>query len=266
LNAWAEVLDNDKMWQLIDTSATRIIGRETLNRFKKQFSLYISIFEYASCDCLTDSTTCFGTGVIASPIDSCIVDPTSKTTCSGLTLESGTFPNGTSVDVEVSLVSAASYIAEGSQTLLQKRDVNITEYEVVKNGDGSIIGQIVGNGKQFTFEVAAIEDVNVCLDVDLNISQNNEMYTVKDFVESIDDKLGVPMQVTVVVTGDQYCANVPPFTTGTFVPVLRKDVVITQPIDDQGDPNPIDEGTPASAFKLQATIAIITPLIVSLLF
>ena len=87
---------------------------------------------------------------------------------------------------------------------------------------------MVGNGKKFTFSTAATSKVSICLDLDSNIAQDAITYPIRDFVLVSGTTLGVPLKVNVTKSGTQYCGSVDPFTSATFMPVLRKDVSIIQ--------------------------------------
>lgn len=234
INTWSTVFDQDKLMELLQGAAYQIIARKKINRFKQQFSLYNTIFEYVSCDCLTNSTSCFSKEDIKAPLVSCNADPAATSACGGVEIVPGTFPNGTSVSIDVQFVSSASYVNEAANLL--KRDMGLDNkraastfgaYEVVKNGDGSVIGQIVGNGKSFSFGTMPESGIKICLDVDPNISQDNSKYPKLDFAKSIDSSLDVPLGITVTLVGAQYCGTVPAFKTGIFVPVIRKEVTLT---------------------------------------
>ena len=112
---------------------------------------------------------------------------------------------------------------------MKKRTTIDTSYAVVKNGDGSVIGQMVGNAKKFSFSKAAKGKILVCLDLDSNIGQDAVAYPIRDFVLVNGKSLGVPLNVNVTKLGKRYCGRVDPFLSGTFLPVLRKNVALVQP-------------------------------------
>jgi hypothetical protein len=278
-NTWATVLDQEKLFRFLENAASRIIARKMVNRFKKQFSLYISIFEFSSCDCLTGHTNCFEGEVISSPIDSCNIDPSGVSACGGIKIKPGVFPPGESVSIEVSYISVATFIntnitISANSTTPAKRAVNsIGQYEVVKNGDGSVIGQIVGNGKKYTFGVMPISAIEVCLDLDNAIPQDKAKYPVMDMVRSVDNTLGFPMGVNITLSGAQYCGYVAPFLTATYIPVLRNEVKLANiPVQDltggTADRNATAKATTPNGDKDSGPSRwfLLVPLLASLLF
>jgi hypothetical protein len=162
----------------------------------------------------------------------------------------GVFPPGMPVEIEVSVVNSATYVKDyyyESGTLssvqpdatettkllgmlkrsLWKRSA-ITPYEVIENGDGSIIGQLVGNGRLFTFATMPTQNIEICLEPDINIPIDETMYPVKDFVIATGSVLSVPLGVEITFRGGQYCGYVSPFLSASFLPVLRQNVTLLE--------------------------------------
>lgn len=149
----------------------------------------------------------------------------------------------------------ANLLTHASAHGLQKRNSNYTEYEVVMNGDGSIIGQLVGIAKYFAFNgkslVPSVTHVNICLDIEPTIPQNPEKYPIKDLVKRKSGIFDSPLQVNVREIGGQYCADVPKFDTAEFAPILRKDVQIIGR----------DYGSRSSAEKMPIFLLLIAPFV-----
>jgi hypothetical protein len=229
-NQWIKVLDFDKLQNMLNQAAARLMARTLLNRFAERYSIYATIFQFAACDCISGRTDCFGSGPILSRLKECRADPANAGSCGGLTIPPGTFPNGTAVAINVNLVSAASFVGSrpGNSRSIQRNAVAASVYEVVRNGDDQVIGQLVGNGRQFTFDVTPIANVSLCLDVDPSITQDTAKYSNLDFAPSVNGVLGVPLGRSVSLQGTQYCGSVLPFTSGTFVPILRNNATLIQ--------------------------------------
>jgi hypothetical protein len=98
--------------------------------------------------------------------------------------------------------------------------------EIVRNGNGYIVGQLAGDGITFT----GVPTVNataaqLCLNISVNLPLMNSRFTEPDFVTNTPDSnftVSVPMDLNITVEGLQYCATVVlPNVTTTFFPILR---------------------------------------------
>jgi hypothetical protein len=232
---------------MLNQAAARLMARTVLNRFAERYSIYATIFQFAACDCISGRTDCFGSGPILSRLQECRADPANTGSCGGVSIPAGTFPNGTAVAINVNLVSAASFIGNraSNSRSLQRNAVAASVYEVVRNGNDQVIGQLVGNGRQFTFDVTPIANVSICLEIDPSISQDTTKYATLDFAPSVNGVLGVPLGGSVSLQGTQYCGNVQPFTSGTFVPVLRNNATLVQRVVSSSSSSVVGSSTAA---------------------
>lgn len=90
----------------------------------------------------------------------------------------------------------------------------------------SVIGQIIGDGRTYSFSTSSSGNMTICLDLDPSIPQDTSTYANLDFVTSTGTSLSLPLQVNVTISGTQYCATVPAFQSSTFVPIIRNNAII----------------------------------------
>jgi hypothetical protein len=91
------------------------------------------------------------------------------------------------------------------------------QYEVVKNTDGQVVGQIIGNG--MVIKGIKNGDVKVCVKTDPNVPRCLAKFKVNDIaLGTADNKPGVPLQKEVEVEGSRLCTSVTLPATGELVP------------------------------------------------
>jgi hypothetical protein len=194
---------------LLQSVVGKVMGRKMVNDFFKQYGIFNSVYQYIACDCLDKNSTCFANTTISSVINSCIADPTSNSTCSGLQINSDTFNSTYAVSIGVNFVSGANFLPLGAgnttvttttsagyaattatiSRVLQKRQASIgistqtsyLAYAVVKNAAGLVVGQIVADGTSISFDSLPFTSLTLCLPFDPSIPQNTTLFTVLDF-------------------------------------------------------------------------------------
>ncbi|KAJ3251828.1 hypothetical protein HK103_002038 [Boothiomyces macroporosus] len=218
-NQYIQVVDDSLAQQYFQNAIGRIISRKYVNQLNVKFRTYGAIYQAVACDCTPGQYSCFSTPV-SSPIDSCLADPRSNSTCSGVVIPNGLFNTSKPISISVNYVSSSAFVSSNLPTLV-KRTTSSSSVAVIKDSFGNIVGQLVGNGQQYTFSQMPTGSISICLSLDLSISQNSTLYPVPDFVNMTNNALGVPLNISVTSNGNQYCGSVPAFMTGTFYPILR---------------------------------------------
>ncbi|KAJ3268325.1 hypothetical protein HDV01_003111 [Terramyces sp. JEL0728] len=182
-NQYVQVVDDSKAQQYFQNAIGRMIARMYINQLNIKFRAYGSIYEAVACDCIANLTTCF-VYPVTSPIDSCLADPSSNSTCSGITIPQGLFNTSNAVTIIVNYVSNSAFVnsALGSNYPLAKRTDSSNNVAVITDIGGDLVGQLVGNGQQYTFSSMPTSAVPVCLNIDLSIYQNTGTFPVMDFV------------------------------------------------------------------------------------
>ncbi|KAJ3309898.1 hypothetical protein HDV04_005528 [Boothiomyces sp. JEL0838] len=218
-NQYVQVVDDSLAQQYFQNAIGRMIARKYVNQLNIKFRTYGAIYQAVACDCSAGQYSCFNAPV-SSPIDSCLADPSSNSTCSGIVIPQGLFNSSNPVSIVVNYVSGSAFVSSTLSGLV-KRATSSSSVAVIKDALGNIVGQLVGNGQQYVFSQMPTGSVSICLSLDLSINQNNVTYPVPDFVNMTNNALGVPLNISVTNNGNQYCGSVPAFQSGTFYPVLR---------------------------------------------
>jgi hypothetical protein len=92
-----------------------------------------------------------------------------------------------------------------------------TEYEVVYNNLGGIVGQLVGTG--VTITIGNATDITLCIDRDYDITLEESYYPVADLGLLNDEDLIIPLGQNATVVDGQLCTNIS--ETGTYFPIYR---------------------------------------------
>jgi hypothetical protein len=190
VNNWTTTLSWEKLNNLFSAGVSDIIRDKLMSDFLQNYGLFSKVFKYVGCDCADAKANCFN-DVISSTLGTCQLDPSVSGSCLGVKFINSSFDTTLVVSGTVVVISSANFVG-GSSGALTKRMVNVRQnhlvkraaagvYDVVKNGDGSVIGQIVGNALGFEFTVAATGQVSVCLPIDTSITQNTADYPNLDF-------------------------------------------------------------------------------------
>jgi hypothetical protein len=192
VNNWTSTLSWEKLNNLFSEGAAGIIRDKLMTDFLQNYGLFAKVFKYVGCDCANPTANCFN-DVISSTLGTCELDPSVSGSCLGVKFGNSSFDSDKVVSGKVVVVSSANFVGE-SNTVLTKRMVHVRHkhlvkrdaasvHDVVKNGDGSVIGQIVGNALGFEFNVASNGLVSVCLPIDTSITQNTADYPILDFAK-----------------------------------------------------------------------------------
>eukprot|EP00835_Amoeboradix_gromovi_P001287 NODE_56_length_25944_cov_0.235287.p1 type:complete len:1283 gc:universal NODE_56_length_25944_cov_0.235287:12495-8647(-) len=212
-NKFIEVISQERLKSAVENSAYVIVGSKLLNDIKQSLLVPLLAIKQIACSCTTNSN-CFSNITIV-PQKSCRADPGLASQCDV------TLPPyfNSSIKVSIGLLSAGQYSSSNyvrSRFRLSKR-LPASNYAVVRLG-GATVGQLVGDGKSFSFE-SPVDSFVGCLDINQQIVLDAR-YTVYDAVFVLpNNTLGPPLHSTMILNGLQICGTFQ--SAGTYFPILR---------------------------------------------
>ena len=231
-------LDNNvAVVPVLRESVRKLEARQLINRFQSRLFTLMRLFQAFACDCLERQTSCFNKR-ISVPVGDYIVDPKVNGEFKGLFLDSRHRQSRRIFNLTVKMFSATNFISNSSMALsetvmrrredvgdepkehhLTKRCNPLSSYEVVyESRGGRIIGQIIGNGYEYTSS-NSYSEVKLCLSVDKSIPIGKS-YNIYDFGVVFDGNV-YPQSISVTFDGKQVCGTVTAFSGITYIPIRR---------------------------------------------
>ena len=212
-NQYIKLVSNQRLQTAFTNSIAKIIGVQVLNSYRQSFLVPLLGIKQLSCLCNTKED-CF-TDAAPVPQKQCRADPGVANDCSV------TLP-GSSADsskVDIGLLPASQFANDGSTTVRSKLNKRITasSYSVIKFS-GATVGQIIGDGKSFTFDKVVSSFIG-CLDINQQIPQDTQYGVYDASIVLPSGKLSSPLKVEMTANGLQICGTFS--QQGTYFPVLR---------------------------------------------
>ena len=183
------------LFPVVATSVGRVRARNFVNRFQRLLFSLLQLFRAFACDCMEKETPCYAQ-TITVPFGDYLVDSNLHTRLNGIFLDPQRGISNQIIKLTVTMYSAANFIsnisvpvtgnlvqrrndygAESDEQQLQKRCYPIESYAIVYNfAGGSVVGQIIGNGFEYTTSAPTYSSAQICLPVDKSIPVNTNSY------------------------------------------------------------------------------------------
>jgi hypothetical protein len=234
VNQVVNTLSDFKFFDILYTVISRVVVRTIIRNVNARYSLILPVLDTVACDCFPNPNVagCFSPAALRAPDASCRADPSNPTPCAGaqgqVVFTQANFPAGSppvSISTTVQLASGVlgsttPFSAPRMSTMAMLPLVvgNSATYAVVKNSLGAVVGQLVGNGYTVSSSSSITYPLTICISISSSIDQDTATYPTLDF-SSGDNAVGLPLGLTVTVSGLQYCASVP--VAGTYYPIRR---------------------------------------------
>lgn len=257
-NEWKQVVQEQVFQEAFQIAVGKYLGKLILNTVLDSLSLLGQLVLKTACDCGTQGSlgdhVCWA-GVIEAQVLECTGRPNSK--CGSLrnladtinsTLPAPTIAGYTAPATQFTNTTASSF------TRAFAAIGNSAQYAVITNQKGIVVGQLVGDGAKYQFSQAPSGPFELCLTVRADIDQDVATYPVLDFANSTASGAPAgPMNTTINVVGDEYCATLPASQAGTtFYPILRF-LVYNNGTDD----NPVVDSASHHSFSVVVALAIV---------
>lgn len=229
-NQWkTNVFSSAKFQQGIQELAAQVMGRQEFNQIRKQYGERLTILKDLACDCTEgtpdENNGCFDEIVQPVEVEKCIGE--GAQTCDGTKISCP----GTTCTVTTSTLPAYKVannvrnVVEAAGARRRLGSAAGSEYDIIGNTAGEIIGQLIGPAKKVTATAGMDNHFELCMDINPDISIKSK-YTTFDFATG---SAGTPtdggiLNVTVTSTGQKVCGTVTGFTSpGIYFPIKRVD-------------------------------------------
>ena len=218
-NKMAKNLTVSRVRDLIETSASRYLARQSLNEFQYHLNMFITVFKAISCSCFEKQSNCFDE-TIKTEIEDCLVDPTKQSTCGGASFSPLNSKSNQTLMITVQEFSAANFLKKNETIVpvIGKRCNAPSDYEVVSGG-----GQIIGNGIMLQTTGDAFNSMELCLKVDKSIPKLLDKYPVYDIGYIFAGTIYSTFTQGVRFDGIQVCGLVYKIPDIIYIPVLHCD-------------------------------------------
>eukprot|EP01086_Lenisia_limosa_P017979 TRINITY_DN951_c0_g1_i1.p1 TRINITY_DN951_c0_g1~~TRINITY_DN951_c0_g1_i1.p1 ORF type:complete len:723 (-),score=251.92 TRINITY_DN951_c0_g1_i1:242-2224(-) len=194
------------------------------------FGIQMAYMPRLACDCAENKEGCFGTVVkkrVATQAVKAHVAAKIELPSASVDIPAAVFPEDAG-EVEITFDEVTALDVIGA---LRRRGAGV--YAIIKDGEGTLVGQLYGDGLEIESSVAPTADFQVCLKPDTSIP-TDAAYVIKDFSKGdANDKPGAPLGLTITIDGDKWCADVD--SMGLYFPILRLDEFVPEETTDEDE-------------------------------